>query len=68
MINFQKQIFDEIKKRGMTINQAALSAGMAPPILYSFRDGRPIESKSLEKILNSFGAELIFTTKPAKKK
>lgn len=60
MINFQKLILSEIEKRKMTLNQAALAAGISPVRLYALRDGKPLESTTLEKILNSLGAELKF--------
>ena len=60
MINFKEQILQEIKKRGLSINQAALLAQMSPQILYCLRDGKPVESNNLEKILNLLNAELRF--------
>ena len=66
MIDFKKQILKEIESRGLTINQAALAAGVTPIALYNLRNGRPMESKNLEKILNSMGAELKFKKGAAK--
>jgi len=60
MINFKEQILQEIKKRGLSINQAALLAQMSPQILYCLRNGKPVESNNLEKILNLLNAELRF--------
>jgi DNA-binding Xre family transcriptional regulator len=66
MINFQKSILSEIAKRKITINQAALAAGISPVRLYGLRNGKPLESVTLEKILNSLGAELKFPKGVAK--
>jgi DNA-binding Xre family transcriptional regulator len=66
MINFQKSIISEIEKRKITINQAALAAGISPVRLYALRNGKPLESITLEKILNSLGAELKFPKGAAK--
>ena len=66
MIDFRKQILNEIEKRGLSINQAALEASLSPPILYCLRNGRPIESDNLEKILNYLNAEIVFNKRAAK--
>jgi plasmid maintenance system antidote protein VapI len=64
MINFNELIKNHIEKTlKISWNQAARMAGVDNPRIYAIRDGKSVESKTLEKILNAFGAELVFTTK-----
>jgi len=60
MINFQKQIMAELKKRKISPNKAARDSGIDTPRIYAIREGKPVTTPILEKILNFLGAELIF--------
>ena len=60
MIDFQKQILAEIAKRKMTLNEVARKAEIDTPRIYALRDGKPITSKTLEKILTFLSGELKF--------
>jgi len=60
MIDFKKQIITEIAKQKMTLNEVARNAGIDTPRIYALRDGKPITSKTLEKILIFLGGELKF--------
>jgi predicted XRE-type DNA-binding protein len=60
MIDFQKIITEQVKKKGITWNKIARLAGIDTPRVYAVRDGKPINSDTLEKMLNYLGAEIKF--------
>ncbi len=65
MIDFSKLINAERKKRKMSVEDFARAAGISVATGYRLNQGKPVESGTLEKILNSLGAEIKF--KEAKK-
>jgi transcriptional regulator with XRE-family HTH domain len=59
MIDLVKQLGDERKKRKMSVETISRAVGCSNQTGYNFFQGKPINTQTLEKILNYFGAEII---------
>jgi DNA-binding Xre family transcriptional regulator len=59
-INFKESIKEEIKKRGITINQLSQITGQSRDSLYRFLNGKTqaIHSSTLEAVLDYLGFDL----------
>ena len=60
MIDLQKIIETERGKRKLTVEALARGADISLGTAYRFKQGKPVESDTLEKILNFLGAEIKF--------
>jgi transcriptional regulator with XRE-family HTH domain len=59
-MNISKIINAERKRRKLSVEAIARQSGIATQTAYRFFQGKPIQSDTLEKILNFLGAEIKF--------
>lgn len=59
MVNIRQAILNELKRQKKTRNWLAKRAGMVPPSVYQFLNGRnDMSSKRIERLLRILGLEI----------